>query len=107
MLSRVANSICWIARYMERTNGMLRLIRTNYISSQDEVADFSWQSILRLYSDLPSSQTSQINNHSPKVLEHLILDLNNTASVCNNIYRSRENAREAQDHITKEISCSR
>ena len=103
MLSRVANSICWIARYMERTNGMLRLIRTNYISSQDEVADFSWQSILRLYSDLPSSQTSQINNHSPKVLEHLILDLNNTASVCNNIYRSRENARAAQDHITKEV----
>lgn len=103
MLSRVANSICWIARYMERTNGMLRLIRTNYISSQDEVADFSWESILRLYSDLPASQTNQINNHSPKVLEHLILDLNNTASVCNNIYRSRENARAAQDHITKEV----
>jgi uncharacterized alpha-E superfamily protein len=103
MLSRVANSICWIARYMERTNGMLRLLRTNYISSQDEVTDFSWHSVLRLYSDLPSSKTEQIKNHSPKVLEHLILDLNNTASVCNNIYRSRENARAAQDHITKEV----
>lgn len=103
MLSRVANSICWIARYMERTNGMLRLLRTNYISSQDEVMDFSWHSVLRLYSDLPLSQTEQINNHSPKVLEHLILDNNNTASVCNNIYRSRENARAAQDHITKEV----
>lgn len=103
MLSRVANSICWIARYMERTNGMLRLLRTNYISSQDEVAGFSWHSVLRLYSDLPLSQTEQINNHSPKVLEHLILDTNNSASVCNNIYRSRENARAAQDHITKEV----
>lgn len=103
MLSRVANSICWIARYMERTNGMLRLIRTNYISSQDEVVGFSWHSVLRLYSDLPASQTEQIKHHSPKVLEHLILDLNNTSSVCNNIYRSRENARAAQDHITKEV----
>ena len=103
MLSRVANSICWIARYMERTNGMLRLLRTNYISSQDEVADFNWQSVLRLYSDLPASQTEQISNHSPKVLEHLILDMNNSASVCNNIYRSRENARAVQDHITKEV----
>lgn len=103
MLSRVANSICWIARYMERTNGMLRLIRTNYISSQDEVADFSWHSVLRLYSDLATSQTEQINHNSQKVLEHLILDSNNTAAVCNNIYRSRENARAAQDHITKEV----
>ena len=103
MLSRVANSICWIARYMERTNGMLRLLRTNYISSQDEVTDFSWQSVLRLYSDLPPSQTEQIKNNSSKVLDHLILDVSNTASVCNNIYRSRENARAAQDHITKEV----
>ena len=103
MLSRVANSICWIARYMERTNGMLRLLRTNYISSQDEVTDFSWQSVLRLYSDLPASQTEQIKNNSSKVLDHLILDVSNTASVCNNIYRSRENARAAQDHITKEV----
>lgn len=103
MLSRVANSICWIARYMERTNGMLRLLRTNYISSQDEVADFNWQSVLRLYSDLPPSQTEQISSYSPKVLEHLILDINNSSSVCNNIYRSRENARAVQDHITKEV----
>ena len=103
MLSRVANSICWIARYMERTNGMLRLLRTNYISSQDEVSDFSWHSVLRLYSDLPTSQTEQIKNNSSKVLDHLLLDVNNTASVCNNIYRSRENARAAQDHITKEV----
>ncbi|HPH30887.1 MAG TPA: alpha-E domain-containing protein, partial [Chitinophagaceae bacterium] len=37
MLSRVADSVFWMARYMERTNGMLRILRTNYISSQDEV----------------------------------------------------------------------
>lgn len=48
MLSRVANSICWMARYMERTNGMLRLLHTNYVSSQDEVSDFSWRSVLHI-----------------------------------------------------------
>ena len=37
MLSRVADSVFWMARYMERTNGVLRLLRTNYVSSQDEV----------------------------------------------------------------------
>lgn len=103
MLSRVADSVFWMARYMERTNGMLRLLRTNYISSQDEVKDFSWQPLLRIYSDVSPEELSAIGNHSPKVLEHLLLDKNNGASVFNNITRARENARAVQDHITKEV----
>jgi uncharacterized alpha-E superfamily protein len=103
MLSRVADSVFWMARYMERTNGMLRLLRTNYISSQDEVKDFSWQPLLRKYSDAPAEEIGAIGNHSPVVLEHLLLDRNNGASVFNNITRARENARAVQDHITKEV----
>ncbi|MDZ4809452.1 MAG: alpha-E domain-containing protein, partial [Bacteroidota bacterium] len=103
MLSRVADSVFWMARYMERTNGTLRILRTNYISSQDEVKDFSWKTLLRNYSDAPAEQIKAIGNQSVKVLEHLLLDKNNGASVFNNITRARENARAVQDHITKEV----
>ncbi len=103
MLSRVADTVFWMARYMERTDGMLRLLRTNYISSQDEVKDFSWKVILHNYSDAPPEEIQAIGNHSPKVLEHLLLDRQNGASVFNNITRARENARAVQDHITKEV----
>ncbi|HEV7783101.1 MAG TPA: alpha-E domain-containing protein [Chitinophagaceae bacterium] len=103
MLSRVADSVFWMARYMERTNGMLRVLRTNYISSQDEVKDFSWQVLLRNYSDAPGDEVLAIGNHSVKVLEHLLLDKTNGASVYNTITRARENARAVQDHITKEV----
>ena len=103
MLSRVADSVFWMARYMERTNGMLRILRTNYISSQDEVKDFSWQTLLRNYSDAAPKEIKAIGNQSVKVLEHLLLDKNNGASVFNNITRARENARAVQDHITKEV----
>jgi uncharacterized alpha-E superfamily protein len=103
MLSRVADSVFWMARYMERTNGILRLVRTNYISSQDEVKDFSWQPLLRIYSDASLEVIEAIGNDSPKVLEHLLLDRTNGASVFNNITRARENARAVQDHITKEV----
>jgi uncharacterized alpha-E superfamily protein len=103
MLSRVADSVFWMARYMERTNGMLRILRTNYISSQDEVKDFNWQTLLRNYSDAPAAEMEAIGNHSVKVLHHLLLDRNNGASVLNNITRARENARAVQDHITKEV----
>ena len=103
MLSRVADSVFWMARYMERTNGVLRLMRTNYVSSQDEVKDFTWRQVLHAYSDLPSTETIIFENNSSKVIEHLLLDRNNSASVINNVTRARENARAVQDHITKEV----
>ncbi|HEX5653662.1 MAG TPA: alpha-E domain-containing protein [Chitinophagaceae bacterium] len=103
MLSRVADSVFWMARYMERTNGMLRILRTNYISSQDEVKDFSWQTLVKNYSDAPAEEIEAIGNFSPRVLEHLLFDRANGASVLNNITRARENARAVQDHITKEV----
>ncbi|HQW45109.1 MAG TPA: alpha-E domain-containing protein [Chitinophagaceae bacterium] len=103
MLSRVADSVFWMARYMERTNGMLRILRTNYISSQDEVKDFSWQTLLQNYSDAPPEDVKAIGDHSVKVLEHLLFDKNNGGSVVNYITRARENARAVQDHITKEV----
>jgi uncharacterized alpha-E superfamily protein len=92
-----------MSRYIERTNGMLRMLRTNYVTSQDEVNNFSWKSVLRLYSDVSPEQTEMIENYSPRVLDHLVLDVNNTSSVSNNIYKARENARAVQDHISKEV----
>lgn len=102
MLSRVADSIFWMARYMERTNGMLRLLRTSYISSQDEVKDFTWSPILSHYSDQSGEERKEFLN-STEVLDHLLLDKENSTSVLNNITRARENARAVQDHITKEV----
>lgn len=103
MLSRVADSVFWMARYMERTNGMLRILRTNYISSQDEVRDFDWHTLLLNYSDAGEEKVNAIGNHSIRVLEHLLLDRDNGPSVINNITRARENGRAVQDHITKEV----
>lgn len=103
MLSRVAESIFWMARYMERTNRMLRMLHTKYISSQDEVTDFSWKSVLQIYSELKEEEIALIENNSPKVLEHLVVDRENPFSIINNIIQARENARSVQDHITKEV----
>ena len=103
MLSRVANSIFWMARYMERTNGMLRLLRTNYVASQSEERGFSWRSVLLTYGDMPPKQIDELEFSSQKVLEHLLHDKENNSSVINNITQARENARAVQDHITKEV----
>ena len=103
MLSRVAESIFWMARYMERTNRMLRMLHTKYVSSQDDINEFSWDSVLQTYSDKKPEEFKLIEKDSSKVLEHLITDKENSFSIINNIIRARENARSVQDHITKEV----
>lgn len=103
MLSRVADTIYWMARYMERTNGMLRVLKTNYISSQEELTDFSWRSVLYTYGGLPPDDITDIEDDSIKVMDYILLDRNNLLSVINNIIRSRECARAIQDHITREV----
>lgn len=82
---------------------MLRILRTNYISSQDEVKDFNWHTLLRNYSDAGAEEMEAIGNNSVRVMEHLLLDKQNGGSVINNITRARENGRAVQDHITKEV----
>jgi uncharacterized alpha-E superfamily protein len=104
MLSRVAETIYWMARYIERTNGMLQVLRTNYISSQDDIVNFSWRPLLNTYSNgLSKHELETIEKDTTKVFEHLILDRMNNSSAYNNIMHSRENARAIQDHITKEV----
>lgn len=104
MLSRVADTIYWMSRYMERTHGMLQALRTNYISSQDDIEDFSWGSILKTFqSELGNEDIAKAEKDTPQVFDYLILDRDNRSSAYNNIRQSRENARAIQDHITKEV----
>lgn len=104
MLSRVADTIYWMARYIERTNGMLQVLRTTYISSQDVIKDFSWRPLLNTYAgNLTSEELKEVEWDTTKVFEHLILGRDNLSSAYNNIRQARENARAIQDHITKEV----
>lgn len=103
MLSRVADTIYWLARYMERTNGILQAIRTNYIASQDEVKEFSWRPILITYSSLKPDEIDDIEKDTARVLKYMIVDRANPSSAYTYIVQSRENARSIQDNITKEV----
>jgi len=101
MLSRVADAVFWMARYMERTDNVLRVLRTNYIASQDEIQNFDWQ----LWVDgLSASSTSTVKvTNYRDALFHLVLNKENDTSVLISIVRARENARSVQDYITKEV----
>ena len=103
MLSRVADSLYWMSRYMERTDGILRMLKINYASSQDDLHDFSWAPVLEIFTYLEDAQYSEIGNDSRTVLQYMVTDKENPNSVLNIVTKARENARSVQDHITKEL----
>ena len=102
MLSRVADAMFWMARYMERSSCLLRVVRTHYIASQEEMLALDWKAMVCAYAGVPDDG-SPLPTAPQAVLHYLMLDRRNGSSILNNITRARENARAVQDHITKEM----
>ena len=103
MLSRVADSLYWMSRYMERTDSMLRMLKINYTSSLDVVQDFKWDSVIRIFTNLEGDEIDQLARNSRDVLCYVITNRENQNSVYNNILKARENARSVQDNVTVEL----
>ena len=101
MLSRVANNLFWMDRYMERSYGLLNLIKANYNASLDSAATSSWQGIINSY--LGSDEVNINYNESISIIDFIIFDTNNNNTLINMITNARENARSVQEHISREI----
>lgn len=105
MLSRVADGMFWLNRYMERADGMLLTLNTFYILSFDKEINDSqgYKPLLEYYTDLSKNQIVQSQYDTNYVLKYIICDNQNSNSVKNLVIKARENARGSQDKITKEL----
>lgn len=105
MLSRVADGMFWLNRYMERTDGMLLTLHTFYILSFDKEMNDSqgYKPLLEYYTDLSKNQITQSQYDTNFVLKYIVCDNLNSNSVKNLVVKARENARGSQDKITKEL----
>jgi len=105
MLSRIADSLCWMNRYMERTDGLLRTLRVGYISAFDvnKEEPYSWEEVLSVFSHQDAAKRKELAYKADDVLRlmmHNTLEHNSIKAI---VTKARENARGAQDHITKEV----
>jgi uncharacterized alpha-E superfamily protein len=105
MLSRVADGMFWLNRYMERADGMLLALNTNYILSFDKETDDcqGYKPLLKYYTNLTANQINEVQYDTTYVLKYIICDSLNHNSVKNLVVKARENARGSQDKITKEL----
>jgi len=103
MLSRVANNLFWMDRYMERSYGLLNLIKTNYNSTLDTGDYDSWNGILKSYMGIDKNISNENYQDSISVIEYMIFNNSNPNTLINMITKARENARSVQEHISREI----
>ena len=104
MLSRIADSLYWVARYVERADGILRMLKVNYSTSLDQPSSgFSWKPALKTFTSLSDEEIEAMEINSQDVLHYMIDDKTNDNSVVNIITKSRENARGIQDNLTLEV----
>ncbi|WP_259066238.1 alpha-E domain-containing protein [Mucilaginibacter sp. X4EP1] len=102
MLSRVAASFYWLSRYIERSDGMLRMLKINYASSQDAVQEFTWKPVIRIFAG-HDEYSEALEDSSREVLKFMVTGKINANSILNIITLARENARSVQEHIPKDL----
>ena len=104
MLSRVAENIYWMARYIERAENTARLImvNTNLLLDLPKGVQLGWQPIIEILGAEEYYLKQNKDFDERTVLKFLIADPNSPNSILNALRFARENARTIRDIIPRE-----
>lgn len=106
MLSRVAESLYWLARYIERAEDVTRLLAVNFNALLDvPVIDDQrgWQAVLTITGDEGLFKELYPSAAAPAVIDFLLWQTLNPNAVSACITRARENARGVREQISNEM----
>ncbi len=105
MLSRVANKINWMARYLERTENTARIINVNthLLLDLPKRVRLGWEPIVDITSqrDHFYSLYEEADEHS--VVRFMVTDMRNPDSMLSTLNMARENTRTIRDIIPREV----
>lgn len=109
MLSRVADSLYWMSRYVERAENIARIVDVNLQVTLDlpakgpEEAKALWDPVLRSTTDGADFHDHHKVTNSDNVIEFLTINPHNLNSIINCLTRARENARHVREQISLEM----
>ena len=107
MLSRTADHLFWMSRYMERAENTARMLDVNYqtalLPQSDAVAELGWRGLLAI-SELTGDYTKRYGAIDPaKLMEFMVADGDNPSSIFSCLRAARENARAVRGTLTTEV----
>jgi uncharacterized alpha-E superfamily protein len=107
MLSRTADHLFWMARYMERAENTARMLDVNYQTSllpqSDAVAELGWRGLLSI-SELRGDYERRYGEiDASRVMAFMVSDPENPSSIVSCLRAARENARAVRGTLTTEV----
>ena len=105
MLSRTANSIYWMSRYIERAENYARFIDVNFNLSMEMApgTPAQWEPLVITTGDWDNYKELYEKTNKKDVVYFLSLDERNPNSIRNCLVNARENARQIRPEITREV----
>jgi uncharacterized alpha-E superfamily protein len=109
MLSRVANSLYWMSRYVERAENIARIVDVNlqllldFRNLNEERLAQHWLPIVQTTGDEAQFFSLHKKATGNAVTEFLVFQMENPNSIVSSICQARENARMVRDQVTIEF----
>jgi uncharacterized alpha-E superfamily protein len=107
MLSRTADNLFWLARYMERADFLARIVEVTqrlaalprtYLTDETE-----WESALEASGAAEGFRAARQEADEASVVDYLAFSAENPSSICNCIEYARTNARAVRTALTVEM----
>jgi uncharacterized alpha-E superfamily protein len=107
MLSRTADHLFWMARYMERAENTARMLDVNYqmslLPQSEDAAERGWRGLLSI-NEISGDFAKRNDAVTPKsVIDYMVNDEKNGSSIRSCLMAARENARAVRGTLTTEV----
>ncbi|HMV35932.1 MAG TPA: alpha-E domain-containing protein [Turneriella sp.] len=105
ILSRVADSIYWLNRYVERVENYARLLETyqQFSLENPEITAPLWLALVESTADTSGFNETYDELQPENVVEYLTFNRRNPNSIVSCLYAARENARSIREKISKDM----
>jgi uncharacterized alpha-E superfamily protein len=107
MLSRTADHLFWMARYIERAENTARMLdvtlTTSLLPQSPQQAERGWRAMLGISELQPGFDAIHSAVAAPAVLDFMVRDPNNPSSIYACLQAARENARAVRGSLTTDV----
>ncbi len=107
MLSRTADHLFWMSRYMERAENTARMLNVNYETSllpqSAEATEQGWRGLLSISELTPAYLERYQDFNGRDVMNFMVREESNPSSILACLRAARENARAVRGTLTTEV----
>src|SRR3982751_2664871 len=103
MLSRVADSLYWMSRYIERAEHTARLIAVKLESMVEQTPEDAAASWARVTEALTGVKSVPLHLDAFAITRHLAFDRDNDNSLITSLSLARDNARQVREALSNEV----